>query len=103
MHNTTCNLRQQTRDKMTGRDIHKDYYYDEFLEHKQGLCPHPHDSHQSEVVDEDGHKHTASVHLNTLNTHSKHNEHAPDSYGQLNVVLGVVSLPKFSEKNTANF
>ena len=49
-------------------------------------------------MDEDGHKHTASVHLDTFNTHSKHNEHAQDGYGQLDVVLGVVSLSQFSAK-----
>ena len=49
-------------------------------------------------MDEDGHKHTASVHLDTFNTHSKHNEHAQHGYGQLDVVFGVVSLSQFSAK-----
>ena len=36
---------------------------DQLLEHEHCLCPHPHHSHQREVVDQNRHKHAASIHM----------------------------------------
>ena len=40
---------------------------DQFLEHEHSLCPHPHHSHQCQVVDQNRHEHTASVHTCLVN------------------------------------
>ena len=72
-------------------------YDDQLLEHEHSLCPHPHHSHQCKVVDQNRHKHTASVHMRLLNTTHKDEQHAKQSYAELSMKLGGISFTKFPE------
>ena len=70
---------------------------DQLVEHEGSLSTHPHDSSQGEVVDQEGHHHTTSIHCSLLNASYKHQQHAEYSYGELDVVLGVVTISQFSK------
>ena len=48
---------------------------DGLLEDEQGLGSHPHETHQSEVVDQSGDDHTHFKQLNTLNANNKAEQH----------------------------
>ena len=77
----------------SGSDMTK--YDDQLLEHEHRLCPHPHHSHQCEVVDQNWHKHTAFVRMCLVNTTHKDDQHAKQSYTELDVKLGSISLTEF--------
>ena len=79
-------------DNVSGGDSTKDN--DQFLEHEDSLCPHPHDGGQSEVVDEHRDCHTASLLLSLSHTGHKHKEHKEHGKAELGVELGSISLPK---------
>ena len=76
-----------------------DKHNDQLLEHEQSLCSHPHDSHQSEVVNEDGHCHTSTVHRCSLHTNHKHQQHEEHGNTQLDMELGGISFAKCSVWN----
>ena len=65
---------KRDNDDVASGDVDKDN--DQLLEHEQSLCPHPHDSHQSEVVDEHRDCHTALKHFSPIDAHRKHHQHA---------------------------
>ena len=48
---------------------------DQLLEHEHSLCPHQHHSSQREVVDQNRHSHTPSVHMCLVNAAHKDNQH----------------------------
>ena len=67
---------------------------DQFLEHEDGLSPHPHDCGQSEVVDEHRYCHTTSFLLSLSHASHKHQEHYKHGNAELGMELGGISLPK---------
>ena len=79
---------------ITGSDADK--HNDQLLEHEQGLCSHPHHSHQCEVMYQDRHKHTASILSCFVDANHKNDQHAEQSYAKLKVELGCISLAKLS-------
>ena len=68
---------------------------DQLLEHEHSFCTHPHHSNQRKVVDQGWGCHTASIHIRLVNTSNKHNQHAKQSYAELDVELCSISFTKF--------
>ena len=68
---------------------------DQLLEHEHSFCTHPHHSNQRKVVDQCWGCHTASIHICLVNTSNKNNQHAKQSYAELDVELCSVTFTKF--------